>query len=211
MADQDFIHIYTQLGVSADCSLAEFKNAYRRRVRQLHPDRNEAPVDSDELQRLNVAYDAALTFQRQYHRLPGASLLRHSETPFRSPGVPLAEAAEQPMRIRGYLFWLLLLAGAALVMLAQWERPLPPSQSGSQVLASTAPASTRSIRVAIHAGARAENVRASLGAPITRSGERWEYGPSWIQFRDDVVIDWYSSPLRPLTVAAPAAPNPRQP
>ncbi len=210
MADQDFMHIYLQLGVSADCSLADFKAAYRRRVAQLHPDRSDLQTDAEELQRLNVGYDAVLAFQRRYQRLPGASLIHRSETHFPDQPAPAVEVTEAPIRIRGFVAWLLLLAGVALLVLAQWERPLPASQALSNVPAGIDQPAARSSRIAIHAGATAASVSASLGAPISRHGDRWEYGPSWIQFRDDVVVDWYSSPLRPLTVAAPVAPRPRQ-
>lgn len=210
MADQDFMHIYLQLGVSGDCSLAEFKAAYRRRVALLHPDRSGLPTGNDELQRLNVAYDAVLAFQRRYQRLPGASLIHRDETHFPDHPAPVAEVTETPIRIRGFLVWLLLLAGAGLLVLAQWERPLPRSQLSPSAPAGIDQSAARSSRIAIHARATAASVSASMGAPISRSGERWEYGPSWIQFRDGVVVDWYSSPLRPLTVAAPAEPSPRQ-
>ena len=39
------------------------------------------------------------------------------------------------------------------------------------------------------------------GAPMFRSRERWEYGPSEILFTDGKVSGWHSSPLRPLPVA----------
>ncbi|HFC53699.1 MAG TPA: J domain-containing protein [Gammaproteobacteria bacterium] len=38
------------------------------------------------------------------------------------------------------------------------------------------------------------------GEPLFKSATRWDYGPSYIEFRDDKVSGWYSSPLRPLRV-----------
>jgi hypothetical protein len=31
---------------------------------------------------------------------------------------------------------------------------------------------------------------------------RWSYGPSWVEFRCEKVVGWYSSPLRPLRGSA---------
>ncbi|MEO6967034.1 MAG: J domain-containing protein [Rhodanobacteraceae bacterium] len=58
------------------CGLSELKQAYRRRVVQLHPDRradeqSKAP-DPERLQRLTALYSAAIAFERRYGRLPGA-------------------------------------------------------------------------------------------------------------------------------------------
>ena len=53
----------------------------------------------------------------------------------------------------------------------------------------------------IELGSPAQQVRAIHGEPVGGSERRWEYGPSWIVLRCGVVVDWYSSPLRPLKVA----------
>ncbi len=50
-------------------------------------------------------------------------------------------------------------------------------------------------------------VRDILGDPLDMHAMRWHYGPSWVDFRCDRVADWYSSPLRPLPVAAERAPR----
>ncbi len=44
-------------------------------------------------------------------------------------------------------------------------------------------------------------VRDILGEPIQMHELRWSYDPSWVEFRCDKVVDWYSSPLRPLRVS----------
>lgn len=44
-------------------------------------------------------------------------------------------------------------------------------------------------------------VRTLEGEPVMISGQRWDYGPSWIRFEDDHVVDWYSSPLHSLKAA----------
>ena len=71
--DTDFVALYNELGLDAECSMQLFKHAYRRRVMQLHPDHQRHPADVARLQRLNRMYAAALEFHRAHGRLPGAS------------------------------------------------------------------------------------------------------------------------------------------
>jgi hypothetical protein len=50
----------------------------------------------------------------------------------------------------------------------------------------------------LHVGMSADEVREIEGEPLARHGGFWEYGPSWIRFDHDEVVEWHSSPLRPL-------------
>jgi len=73
--DTDFLVLYEELGLTPGTSdLDVFKQAYRRRVAQLHPDRQSAGhADTDRLQRLTQLYGAALAFEQRYGRLPAAA------------------------------------------------------------------------------------------------------------------------------------------
>lgn len=76
-SDTDFLALYHELELNPGaCGLSELKQAYRRRVVQLHPDRRadeqSNPSDPDRLQRLTALYGAAIAFERRYGRLPGA-------------------------------------------------------------------------------------------------------------------------------------------
>lgn len=51
-------------------------------------------------------------------------------------------------------------------------------------------------------GMQKNTVRDILGEPLDMQASRWTYGPSWVDFRCDKVVGWYSSPLRPLHVSA---------
>ena len=42
------------------------------------------------------------------------------------------------------------------------------------------------------------SVIAIQGRPMRIEGDRWEYGPSWLRFDEEGLVDWYSSPLHPL-------------
>jgi len=49
-------------------------------------------------------------------------------------------------------------------------------------------------------GMRREAVLDIQGEPLDRNAQRWQYGPSWVEFACDRVVTWYSSPLQPLRV-----------
>lgn len=76
IADMDFIALYEELGLAPGaCSLSEFKLAYRRRMQQLHPDRNPDSAGEsapESLQHLMAIYREAIAFERRFGRLPGA-------------------------------------------------------------------------------------------------------------------------------------------
>jgi hypothetical protein len=77
VADEtDFIDLYGKLRLEPSCSLAEFKQAYRRHVAAWHPDRRRGSradtLAAARLQRLTAQYSAAMEFHRRHGRLPGA-------------------------------------------------------------------------------------------------------------------------------------------
>jgi hypothetical protein len=47
------------------------------------------------------------------------------------------------------------------------------------------------------------SVRTIQGAPMSTQGDNWFYGPSWLRFEQDQLVDWYSSPLHRLKTASP--------
>lgn len=91
VGEMDFLALYQELGITpGNCNLSEFKLAYRRRMQQLHPDRNpEAGEDSapDSLQHLMAVYREAIAFERRFGRLPGAE-----PAGMRRTGIPHAES-----------------------------------------------------------------------------------------------------------------------
>jgi len=52
----------------------------------------------------------------------------------------------------------------------------------------------------IRLGDSSERVLRIQGRPLMKTERRWEYGPSFIEFRDGKVIRWHSSVMRPLAV-----------
>jgi hypothetical protein len=209
--ETDFLDLYRILGLNPGCGLAEFKQAYRRRVSVLHPDRRNGDsrnnvIAAERLQHLTALYGAAIEFERQHGRLPGAAHVRQSQDVVARPPTFRRSAATPPRRLR----WLLvaLVAVASLIWLL-WnsEGSLWNGESGSfasesqpATLANGTPgerATTVSPSM-LELGMDIDAVRAIQGDPVIDGTDHWEYGPSWIRFENGKVVDWYSSPLNPL-------------
>lgn len=177
-ADTDFNALYAELGVDADCDIAQFRLAYRRRVGSLHPDRMGGDDGLVRLQRLNRSYAQASEFHRLHGRLPGSR--REAAT---APAVPAHQPADAASRVAGpsdRARYSLVVAVVTVALLwlyhAELERPR------------------------LELGMTSSDVRALQGAPTGIDGSRWHYGPSWIEFRCGKVADWYSTPPQSLRV-----------
>ena len=209
----DFARLYAELGVVPDCGLAAFKHAYRRRVASLHPDRPPSiGRDPDALAALNLGYAAALEFHRGHGRLPGACPAPTKPTLRAGAVAAPAPAARAPAaraeglaagvpRMRG----LRVLTLPVLLVVAVWlwlpATPLPDARdaaAGVTVGEATPP------RGMARFGMDRATVAMLIGEPVARSADdsRWIYGPSWVRFECGRLADWYSSPLRPLSIAA---------
>ena len=161
------------------------------------------------LQELTAAYVAATGFQRRFGRLPGARAV-HAPAAARvlhDAAPPQAAAGSGGRRWR-------IALGVAFLAAIGWLVLMGPDPAGDRTLeppsapraSRMAPAEQPSIPAASEAptqlqlGMAADAVRALEGPPLLATPERWDYGPSWIDFDRGKVSDWYSSPLRPLKV-----------
>ncbi|MGA9422435.1 MAG: J domain-containing protein [Rhodanobacteraceae bacterium] len=217
----DFLAFYQTLGVSANCSLDELKRAYRRRVAALHPDRHPDrtanAVESVRLQELTASYDAVMVFQRHYGRLPGASQPAMARRD--NPQGASAHRSVRPSRNAGpsrlgrillvvgllvALAWILL-GGNVMFALGVGENGdgtrLPPNSELVAIPTFRTGTGAPSPQVRIVIGMDKPTVRRIEGAPLSADSAHWDYGPSWIDFDDAGVSNWYSSRLRPLRVA----------
>lgn len=214
--ETNFVDLYRLLDLKPGCELGEFKRAYRRRVAVLHPDRRSESRDdsiaSERLQHLTALYSSAIEFERRHGRLPGALHARPLETivaDATANSAPASSAIAHPNDSRK------LWVGLAIVGIAVWFAWSPPWQTDSTDSDASAPAAlpnavdTRQEHVdptspaMIRIGSTTDAVRVIEGEPLMINGNRWEYGPSWIYFQGDTVVDWYSSPLRPLLTSSP--------
>ncbi len=199
--DTDFVVLYQELVLDSGCSLDAFRQAYRKRVGLLHPDRQGAPDNAaKDLQRLNAMYAAAMEFHRRHGRLPGAS--QAATTSVLPPIQPAAMARrEQPPRASR---WMLMLLAIVLVgflvqsMPDSGESVSPPTPGSASLTKPTASTTAVPTPRVISLGSTAQQVRELNGEPVSGWEQRWEYGPSFVEFRCGLVVDWYSSPLRPL-------------
>lgn len=209
--DTDFIALYHELGLNPDCSLEELKQAYRKRVAVLHPDRSAGQVRAaGNLQRLNTQFAAAMEFQRRHGRLPGATQNSGAEPPLHAATAAPASTPAPGMggprhsRLRTRIpLAIVLLVILGLWVFAQFVPSEADNRGNLESMDATAvvapPARANPVQV-IKLGSSAQQVREIHGAPVSGWEKRWEYGPSWIAFQCGIVVDWYSSPLRPLKV-----------
>lgn len=194
----DFAALYDELGIDADCTPEQFRQAYRRRVGQLHPDHAGHADEMPRLQRLNRVYTAANEFQRTHGRLPGARRRdeRRAVERVRMPSGDIGAAhlppLSGPQRIARYL----LPMAVAVVALAWWWAPVDRHGPGAHASLAAPVGSDGLLRL----GMDRARVKRIQGTAVNANTNRWDYGPSWIEFDCGRVIDWYSSPSRPLRV-----------
>jgi len=236
VADEtDFLDLYGKLRLQPDCSLADFKQAYRRHVSQWHPDRRTRGPRADalaarRLQRLMAQYSAAMEFHRQHGRLPGAVPVKagveaasnivvfvpRAAEPSRVDAdaveAPPQASSQAPSRARRAptkgLAWfaVIAIAGAAAWMFIPDPDRVDPAVEGLPIVAAEADAPVAETGV-ISLGMKDDEVVALEGEPTLRSPDRMEYGPSWVRLEGGSVVDWYSSPLRTLHVHSSHAPR----
>ena len=228
----DFLMLFQELGLPANCTLDELKLAFRRRVSQLHPDRASLVVDAESrLQRLTAMYNAALDFHRRYGRMPGVTAHGTRKPPGGAMGPHVPDASRMsgeheavPAPPQRNSAGLALLGGVAGLALIAWliagssiedSASDPESTPAAHVEAADATPVESAIdddaaatpRVApaprhLRLGMTRDAIIALEGEPLSTNGPQWDYGPSWIAFRCGRVADWYSSPLRPLRTAS---------
>ena len=209
--DHDFAALYRELGIDATCGPEEFRRAYRRRVARLHPDQGGDAEDVARLQWLNHMVDVALAFHQRFGRLPGAP---HVPT-HAAAGAPPPRAAAPPPHddaaaASGFgrpSRWFVAVAvvgmGALLWRIVDHDRLRTDLSAVARTGIDATPPERRVDTIT--AGMGSQTVLELQGEPHEMQGQRWHYGPSWIDFRCGRVVDWYSSPLAPLPVPAPRA------
>jgi hypothetical protein len=196
----DFLELYRQLNLRPGCGLLEFKRAYRRHVALVHPDRLSGQFDADaaeRFQRLTAQYGAAMEFFRRHGRLPGAAgAPRFAAVPASRPRM-IDTAA--PRSSRPAMMILLAVVAVCVLLWNVDYLSSSPEASPAHAAAGDDPSDPDPVQAPVLAlGMSPEDVRAIEGEPLIVHNDRWEYGPSWIRFERDQVVEWHSSPLHAL-------------
>lgn len=159
---------------------------------------------------LNSVYAQVLRFHKQHGRLPGgkttapprskpATALRETPPRTQAPPEHSAPAPRQRGPMPGILLVVLVLA---LAMIFDFFSRHESEQGSNPYSESTRPALPESATpMRIELGMDAPTVINLQGNPVGIRGDEWEYGPSWLRFKDGKLVDWYSSPLRRLKTA----------
>lgn len=218
--ETDFLDLYGKLRLEPGCSLEEFKQAYRRNVALWHPDRRRGSradvLAAARLQRLTAQYGAAMDFYRRHGRLPGAPMPARTVdakvvnadvediAPAAEPQPAAASVVPSIAAPRGLplRLWLAaVLLGVGAVVWSMWpDGYVADTEDEPRIPTAAHVDHTPVVLVAL--GMTTDEVIAIEGEPTRRADDRWEYGPSWVRFEDDQVVDWYSSPLRTLHVGS---------
>lgn len=214
--ETDFLDLYRRLKLSPGCDLHEFKQAYRRHVSLLHPDRRGSNYldarAAELLQRLTAQYRAAMEFHRRHGRLPGAAAAPRAAAEFIVP-IPRCELAAPGVARRSRMKMLALLVFLATAVLSLSLTSLSsPSETDPMPEGANEdvrPSESAAAPTLLSLGMPAETVRAIEGDPDAIHDGRWDYGPSWINFDHGEVVDWHSSPLHSLKVTSIRPPRRR--
>ena len=125
----------------------------------------------------------------------------------RGPGQVPGARALAPPRPRRQAPRIRVLALPVLLVIAaiwRWFPDAGPPPGAHQAAPATAARSQAPLRGHVQLGMDRDTVAGFLGEPVARDAAdlRWVYGPSWLRFECGRLVDWYSSPLRPLRVDA---------
>lgn len=211
----DFSQLYSLLGLEPGCSLEELKHAYRKRVAELHPDKHSLQSSNEEdnaqLAALIPLYRMAIHFHELHGRLPGSTATdaptqRPGPATLRPPVAPVVSrtrhtANGSPSQTPASHWWLLLalacLVGYLVFSAFSAQDSGPATLPANTQLSPEWPVdvSPPDGQALVTIGMDTQTVLSIQGQPSRVRGGVWEYGPSWLRFKDGRLVEWHSSPL----------------
>lgn len=211
----DYLSDYRTLGCAPGCSLAELERAWRAALSQSHPDRaspGEQAEAAARTQALNTAYRRLRGFAQLHGRMPGQPTAAADTDVAPAPAAHSTHPSSAARPGKGRARRRLALAAIVAALGVSWALHEPSPSHSIRADAAAARGTIKRIAVArFELHSHADEVLELAGEPVLRQGdelrgETWEYGPSFVVFRARRVVDWYSSPMRPLPVASERPP-----
>ncbi len=208
---QSFTSHYKTLRLSQNSDLESCKYAYKRSVKQWHPDKfinneEEQQFAEEKLKEINVAYFKITEYYQQNGVMPEISVTvssRQNETAFDVSSLYQNLNTEKVLEKRNYKKYLsILFLSIALIFIYQTLFTQDPntvfstlggtSKQNSQLQ----PLNTKTNYFS--KGSSQQAVLKIHGQPDFTISQTWHYGNSWILFQNGIVIDWYQDKKYPL-------------
>lgn len=232
MSEDEYENAYRVLGVGPGDSWDHVQSAYRRLVRDCHPDRHTATSDGlieaeEATKELNLAFSLLSAHYRQFGALPPVPFSEPEDEATRSVHEPAdrknyhttneayrpSSAGSAPeSRGHGILIAAALILGGLLIYvyeadpqrLVDGAGTQPPAERNSRSGVTDETKEASQISAAqIRPGASALEVNAIQGAPSAVEKNIWHYGQSKVYFENGRVTGWISHPENPLSVLIP--------
>lgn len=221
--NDEYLQHYRALNIQPGCNFRDLKDAYRRLVKEWHPDRftenhknGDIAYAEEKIREINKAFRSLSDFHKANGHLPSSP--RDIDAPDADnafwPGrsKPSAYRRSQPKKTKAFSFSLrFMLAGAVLgVIFAIWVsqqqddaelgkhfpvNPPPTTQNHELQLGSPRQKATENY---FTVGSTLGDVIAVQGIPSLIQDDVWHYGLSTVYFKKGVVLKWEQDPSSPL-------------
>lgn len=218
---------YETMELQPGATWRDVRRSFKHLVQCWHPDKYEQDAEAkqvaeERLREINKAYLAFSEYYSQHGKMPLTAGSSTADWQFqKTSGMDFVnthevnkQARSRPRNIVGTKWLLVSLIFGILVFGVIWLRQTPgpvmelSKNKENSLIVKKAP--RREVKVErglprdekepIRIGSSAEEVLEIEGEPLMKMERRWDYGPSFIEFRRGKVINWHSSVLRPLNV-----------
>ncbi|MFV1982152.1 MAG: J domain-containing protein [Thiohalomonadales bacterium] len=207
-----FSNYYETLNLSFDSDLESCKRAYKKSVKQWHPDKfanntSACRIAEDKLKEINVAYSYITEYYQKYKLMPGLQLITKLKTESESFDVSslyknlATKNVIQKNSFRKYMI-LSIFALFVIYIYTVFINPEKNSNLQNRVSINTIPEklTNNHMKTYFSMGSNANEVIQSQGLPDITKSNIWYYGNSWVSFQNDKVSDWNNSKESPLNI-----------
>ncbi len=211
-----FTKHYDTLNLSLDSDLQSCKHAYKKSVKQWHPDKfnNDSSAQrlaEEKLKEINIAYTNITTYYNNYGEMPifesplSSTATDNQEFDVSSLYDNLNSEKSKPSNNRRlskkhfaiFLFFFVLIAIYQILSINYDDEKTAVSRNEINKIPNT----TLSKNFFSN-GSTFKDVLKIHGNPEFRISQTWYYGNSWILFKNGIVVDWYQDKKYPLKVVS---------